>query len=61
MMKGINFPALFLAITVVAMFSLVGIMMTYQSYLWMAIFFILGIIIMGFGIYLKVKNKPSNE
>lgn len=60
-MKDINFPALFLAITVVAMFSLVGVMMTYQNFLWMAIFFILGIVIMGFGIYLKVKNKTTNE
>lgn len=60
-MKDINFPALFLAITVVAMFSLVGVMMTYQNFLWMGIFFILGIIIMGFGIYLKVKNKTTNE
>lgn len=60
-MNGINVPALILAITVVTMFSLVGIMMAYQNFLWMAIFFILGIIIMGFGIYLKVRKKPSND
>jgi len=56
-MNQINISALLLAIVVVAMFSLVGIMMTYQNYLWMGIFFVAGIVIMGFGIFLKVKRQ----
>jgi len=60
-MKDINIPALILAVIVVAMFCLVGVMVAYGNFLWMGIFFISGIALMGFGIYLKVKNRQAED
>lgn len=60
MMKRINFPMLFLAILVVAMFSLVGIAIHYANFWLMGLFFLLGFGIMSFGLKIRKKNPPND-
>jgi len=59
-MKQINFPMLFLAILVVTMFSLVGIAIYYESFLLMALFFVLGFLFMGYGLAKKRANSSNH-
>lgn len=59
-MKKINFPALALATLVILMFCLVGVAMAYNNFLLMFLFFLLGNVIMGFGIYLKRRKGKSD-
>lgn len=60
-LKKINYPNLILAILVISMFCGVGIAMAYQSYLWMILFTLFAILIMGFGFYLKSKKRKSDS
>ncbi|WP_190279420.1 DUF5325 family protein [Ornithinibacillus gellani] len=55
-MKNINFPMLFLAILVIAMFVAVGIAISYQNIWLIILFIVLGFGFMGYGISLKKKK-----
>lgn len=59
-MKRINFPMLFLALLVVAMFSLVGIAIHYANFWLMGLFLLLGFAFMGFGLKIR-KTTPTND
>lgn len=58
-MNKINYSSLLLAILVILMFCCVGIAMAYGSYLWMFLFFLFGMLLMAFGLYLKRKRKSD--
>lgn len=47
---------LFLAILVITMFSLVGVAIAYENFLFMIVFLLLGFALMGYGINLKRKS-----
>lgn len=59
-LKNINYSALGLAILVIAMFTGVGIAIADQNIGAMLIFLILGCAIMGFGIFLKVRQRSDS-
>lgn len=55
-MKAIQYSKLLLAILVIASFSLVGVAIAYRSFWLAGLFFLLGFVLMGFGISLKRKS-----
>lgn len=55
-MAPLNFRMLFLAILIISMFALSGIVLAYRNILLAIIFFILGNVLMGYGLYLKRKS-----
>jgi len=55
-MAPLNFRMLFLAILIISMFALSGIVLAYRNILLAIIFFILGNVFMGYGLYLKRKS-----
>jgi len=59
-MKPIDFPMLLLAISVVLMFSGIGVAIAYESILFIVLCTILGFALMGYGIRVKVKRRNSH-
>ncbi len=56
-MKNIDWPFLFLAILVVAMFIGVGYAIALRSIWLIILFIVLGFVLMGYGLSLKRKRK----
>lgn len=54
-MKKINIPMLLLALLVVSLFTGVGVALAYRNIVAIIILFLLGFIVMGYGITLKKK------
>jgi len=54
-MKNINIPMLLLALLVVSLFSSVGVALAYRNILAIIILFLLGFVVMAYGISLKKK------
>jgi len=57
-MKKINIPMLLLALLVVSLFTGVGVALAYRNIVAIIILFLLGFIVMGYGITLKKKANP---
>ncbi|HLS20179.1 MAG TPA: DUF5325 family protein [Bacillota bacterium] len=55
-MAPINFRMLFLAIVIISMFGLAGVALAYRNVLLVVLFFILGNVLMGYGLYLKRRS-----
>lgn len=55
-MAPINLRMLFLAIVIISMFGLAGVALAYRNFLLVVLFFILGNVLMGYGLYLKRKS-----
>lgn len=60
-MDKINIPALILSFIVVLFFVLVGVALSYQNFLWVTVCLLLGFLVMGFGIYLKIKRQSKES
>lgn len=55
-MNNYNIKMFFMALLVIAMFSMVGISIAFRNIWLILLFLVLGFASMGFGIYLKRKN-----
>lgn len=60
-MKKVDIPMLLLAALVTMMFILVGVAIAFRSVLFITLFFLLGFLIMSFGIRLKKKKLSENH
>lgn len=60
-MKKINVPMFLLAILAVFCFMLVGVAISYQSYLGSFVLLLLGFSVMGYGFTLKRKQRTSSN
>lgn len=58
-MAPINYRMLFLAVMIIFMFSFAGIALAYRFFWLVLLFFILGNLLMGYGLYLKRKSDSS--
>ncbi|RKQ37356.1 DUF5325 family protein [Oceanobacillus halophilus] len=58
-MERLNIPMLFMAFLVIAMFAGVGISIAFRNIWMILLFIILGFGIMGYGLFLKKKERSD--